>query len=449
MSDFEGLLWTLDGDPRLSSTIANLTLLDQAPDEDRLVRRLAFAASAVPRLRQRVVPSPGGLAPPTWVDVADFDVRDHIRRVDLGRRVGRRALLDATMAIVAEPFDRSRPLWEFILVDHLADGRAALLLRIHHTLTDGQGGLRISQHYIDLERDAPDPDPMPIEMASPPPSPLTDGLGRLARRQIDTARRCAHDVAGLVVHPDALWRRGVDRASALRSAVGQAGLGEHWLSPLWTSRSLDRRLDVLDIPLDASKAAAHTLGGTVNDLFVTGALAAAGDYHRRLGCDVDELRVAMPISTRTGHGAGGNMFSPSQTSLPAGKMSAAERFAMVHQSLSATKGTQAIAIVESLAATLNLLPDQLLVWAGAKAAGSVDFVASNLRASGRDVFLAGALMERNYPVGPLAGTAFNITTMSYRGVLCMGVVTDTAAVSDAKLLRRCLERSYQELLAVA
>ena len=448
MSDFEGLLWTLDGDPRLSSTIANLTLLDRRPDEARLIRRLGSAAASVPRLRQRVVPSPGGLAPPSWVDVADFDVRDHVRRLDLGKRVGRRALLDATMAAVAEPFDRDRPLWEFVLVDHLADGGAGLLLRIHHTLTDGQGGLRISRHYIDLERDAPDPDPVPMPVAAPAATGVTDGIGRLARRQVDLARRRVADVADLFVHPDELWRRRLDGASALRSAVSQAGIGDHWLSPLWTERSLDRRLDVLDISLDETVTVAHALGVTVNDVFVTGALAAAGDYHRRKGVPTDDLRVAMPVSTRTGEVAGGNMFSPTQTTLPAGEMSQRERVAAVHEALRATKGAQAISLVESLAGTLNLLPHQLLVWAGARAAGSVDFVTSNLRASRRDVYLAGARMEKNYPVGPLAGTAFNITTMSYRGLLCMGVVTDTAAIDDPKLLRRCLERSYRELLAL-
>ena len=79
-------------------------------------------------------------------------------------------------------------------------------------------------------------------------------------------------------------------------------------------------------------------------------------------------------------------------------------------------------------------------------AGVLDFVTSNLRAAPMDVFMAGALVESNYPLGPVAGTAFNLTTMSYRGSLCMGVVIDSAAIAEPKRLVRCLQRSFADLL---
>ncbi len=196
-----------------------------------------------------------------------------------------------------------------------------------------------------------------------------------------------------------------------------------------------------------AKAAAARLGGTVNDFFVAGAVAAAGDYHRQCGSDVDELRVAMPISTRQGdRSAGGNLFSPSQTLLPAGDMSPAERFCAVRDRLATTKSERALGAVESLAGTLNRLPHPFLVWAGYRASSIVDFVTSNMRAAPIDVYLAGALMESNYPIGPLAGTAFNLSTMSYRGTLNMGLVTDPAAVDQPDLLRKGIERAYRDLL---
>ena len=50
-------------------------------------------------------------------------------------------------------------------------------------------------------------------------------------------------------------------------------------------------------------------GGSVNDFFVAGAAGGAGAYHRELGADVDELRISMPVSTRTDRSVGGNAFS--------------------------------------------------------------------------------------------------------------------------------------------
>ena len=54
MSDAEGLMWRLEKDPYLSSTVANLTVLDSAPDMERLAQRMLRATRIVPRLRQRV-----------------------------------------------------------------------------------------------------------------------------------------------------------------------------------------------------------------------------------------------------------------------------------------------------------------------------------------------------------------------------------------------------------
>ena len=454
MTDFEALMWNLDADPRLSSVIANITILDRSPDWDRLVRRLDRASVLVPRLRQHVATSPGGMVPPRWVDDPTFALDHHVRRITLKGRRSRRAALDAAMEIFEEPFDRNRPLWDFVVIDGMADGRAAMLQRLHHALTDGIGGLRISEQFIDFEREAPEPDPVEAPTAVvEPPNPWGDlgqAVGEVARRQVDLARHAAEDAWAVLSSPQDLVSRGKDGLDVLRSTARQARLAERRRSPLWTERSLHRRLDTIDISLADARVAASALGGTVNDFFVSGAVAAAGDYHRRCGSEVDDLRVAMPISTRHGDkSAGGNLFSPSQTVLPAGDMPAADRFEAVRDLLATTKAEKSLGAVESLAGTLNRLPHPLLVWAGYRASSIVDFVTSNMRAAPIDVYLAGALMESNYPIGPLAGTAFNLSTMSYRGTLNMGLVTDPAAVDQPDLLRRCMEKAYKDLLRAA
>ena len=64
MSDAEGLMWRLEKDPYLSSTFANVTVLDRAPDMDRLRARLERATHVIPRRRQRVQPVPANLTAP-------------------------------------------------------------------------------------------------------------------------------------------------------------------------------------------------------------------------------------------------------------------------------------------------------------------------------------------------------------------------------------------------
>lgn len=58
------------------------------------------------------------------------------------------------------------------------------------------------------------------------------------------------------------------------------------------------------------------------------------------------------------------------------------------------------------------------------------------------LFLAGAQILENYPVGPLGGVAFNLTLLSYAGSLDMGVNIDTAVVTEPDLLRHSLQRAF-------
>ena len=83
-------MWNLDKDPHLTSVFANVTVLDCPPDREYLRRKLGRAVLEIPRLRQRVVPAFGRLAPPTWEE--DPDLRPRLPpAVDGAGRHGRRA----------------------------------------------------------------------------------------------------------------------------------------------------------------------------------------------------------------------------------------------------------------------------------------------------------------------------------------------------------------------
>jgi diacylglycerol O-acyltransferase len=127
-------------------------------------------------------------------------------------------------------------------------------------------------------------------------------------------------------------------------------------------------------------------------------------------------------------------------------MTAVERFASVHDSLRAVKSERVLGSVEGAASAINLLPSAAVLRTGQRMAGAVDFVCSNVKAAPFDLFIGGAFMEANYPIGPLAGTAFNLTTMSYRGWMFLGLLVDPAAVEDPQRLLDDLVSAYHELL---
>lgn len=450
MSDAEALMWNLEKDPHLSASIANITILDRTPDRARLLERLRQAVMMVPRLHQKVVPALGRLAPPEWREDPDFDLDHHVRWLALPGAGTERDLLDLVASLVGQAFDRTRPLWEFVVIEGLEGGRTAMLQKLHHAVTDGEGGLRMSEQFIDLERDAQGP----IAIRRPPPPPIEaslldttlDTATHNLRRGLGVLRRSAGEAAGIVRHPERAVSMGRDGAELARSALRQLAVTDHARSPLWTERSLRRRIELLQVPFDEAHGAARALGGSLNDLLVTAASGAAGALHRAAGRPVDELRISMPVSTRTDRSAGGNSFTPTRVLVPAGIEDPVERFTAVHDRLVATKGEKAIAVMSGLAGLANLLPTSVLVRLARQQVETVDFAVSNVRGAPIPLYIAGARMLANHPVGPTGGTAFNLTLMSYDGQLDMGLNVDAGAVADPAALRAAIEAEFRVLV---
>src|SRR3954453_15028394 len=129
MTDFEALMWNLEKDPRLSSNIANMSILDCAPDMASLRATMDRASVVYPRLRQRVSPVFGRLAPPKWEPDPNFDLDHHLKPGTLGGRGSRAELYRLATSLFMDPFDRTRPLWEFVIIDGLRGGKAAMVQR--------------------------------------------------------------------------------------------------------------------------------------------------------------------------------------------------------------------------------------------------------------------------------------------------------------------------------
>ena len=91
----------------------------------------------MPSLRWRVQRVPLRLHHPVVIEDPDFDLDYHLRHATVAAPGGPREL-DALVASLGERhFDRRHPLWQFTLVDGLADGRQAGIYRVQHALQDG------------------------------------------------------------------------------------------------------------------------------------------------------------------------------------------------------------------------------------------------------------------------------------------------------------------------
>jgi diacylglycerol O-acyltransferase / wax synthase len=203
---------------------------------------------------------------------------------------------------------------------------------------------------------------------------------------------------------------------------------------------------VYTLSLPAMKRAAARLGGTVNDVFITGLTSAFRRYHVGRGSDCEELRMAMPVNTRTRGDDAPNRFSPARLLVPLVPDDPTERFAFIRERLGGAKSEASLNAVDALAGVVSTLPTSLLVGLARSQVRTIDFAASNLRGSPVSLYLAGARIAANYPLGPRTGSAVNITVLSYCDDVHMGINLDPAAIEDVDAFMDDIAKSFSELL---
>lgn len=451
MSDSDALMWTIEKDPLLRSTIMAVALLDQAPDHHRVRDKIERGLRMIPRLRQRAAAPPFRVAPPQWVADPHFDLDYHLRHVRCPGDGTLRDLLDFAAPLAMQGFDRARPLWEFTVVEGMADGKAALIQKVHHSVTDGVGGMELAMMLLDLERE-PSADPGPVEPLSDAerPSPLEllrSGMDHVRRRQLGIARRTAAAAPAVARDVVGTTRAAAETARSLARLLTPATTP---LSPIMGARSLSVHFDLLTAPLAETKAAAAKADGKLNDAFVAAVAGGLDRYHRRHGVTVDALRMTMPISIRgAGDAMGGNAFVPARFPVPIGIEDPVERMRAVRGLVKEQRGEPALAFTDAIAGVLNRLPTGAVTQLFGSMLKGIDFVTSNVPGAPFPVYLAGAKVEGNFAFGPLSGAATNVTLLSYLDELQIGVNTDPAAVPDPDVFLACLQEGFDEIRKVA
>ena len=449
MTPADAVMWTIEQDPVLRSTVTTVALLDRAPDYSALRRRLLDAGAVVPRLRQRVQRPARPGRRPRWVPDQDFDIDYHVRRLAPVGLCDLPDVLDLARVSAMAGLDRDRPLWEFSVVEGLAEGRAAFILKFHHCVTDGVGGIALAMQILDRTRQGrARPAAGAPGTAPDPPAPGAWPLGRAAGA-----------VAGAAVRGV-----GVARAAAqvaLRPGPGAAALVDNarWtgrllapvsepLSPVMRGRSTVWRYDAFDVPLADVRRAAAAAGGSVNDVFLTAVTAGLRRYHRAHGHDTAELRMTLPISLRReGDPLGGNRFTPVRFPVPLGSgRDPAGQTRLVGSLVREWREGPAPALTDRLASLLCRLPADVLTGLFGRMLKNVDFVATNVPGLPFPMYLAGAELLRQYAFAPLSGAALNVALLSHTDWACIGVNTDAVAVPDHRLLTACLRDGFAEAL---
>ena len=308
MSDEDALMWIIEKDPILRSTIVAVALFDRPPDFDRLRARIDRATCLIPRFRQRVLSPPFRVGPPRWSVESTFDLDFHLRRMRLPAPGTERTLLDALQPMASAGIRPGAPV-----VGVHAD-RRPLRRRRHRTrrVRDegaphrdrrrGRHGAARAARRPHRRRDRarptrrPRPRPRSMDARALMRESLVHSSRRIARRRpppagTGGARRARDDARS-----GARGQR-ARRAPRARS-VGSSHRRMEPMSPVMRDRGLGRRLDVFDLPLDDLRRAAKATEGSLNDVFVAAILGGLHRYHERHGECPDSLRMTLPINLR-------------------------------------------------------------------------------------------------------------------------------------------------------
>ena len=454
MRDSDALMCTIEKDPALRSTITTTIVLDSTVPRELLTQKFERLSRVIPRLRQRVRSNPLSIAPPRWEYDPNFDLHFHLWWVKAPGKAQMRDLLSIAEPIAMSGFDRARPLWRAVVVEGLPGKKSAIIMKIHHAVTDGVGGMKLQLELFDMSPDAPEremPAKPTIHVLSQPER-FADAFEHQRKLQLDMVKRTATGVLGTFTSalsdPVGTLSSGGELAASVTRTLRPSS---HPMSPLMTGRSLSTRFDVLTLKLDETKRAAKAGGGKLNDAFVGGVARGLYLYHLAHGIDCDMLRMAIPISVRTPEmeNVAGNAFVPARIELPVDAEDPRETMRQVRELVQHARVEPANDLIEPLASIINRFPTSTVTALFGSMVKTVDFTTSNVPGAPFPIYLAGARVLSQFPFGPLAGAALNITLLSYQNDLNIGITSDPAAVPDPDVLIASLEKGFDEILSVA
>lgn len=415
---------------------------------DAVRGRVAERLHLFPRFRKRVVELPLGLGRPVWVDDDRFDITHHVRHLEVPAPGGRAELERLCERLQMEVLDRAHPLWELWFLTGLADGRVAMVEKVHHAMVDGVSGVEVAAALLDLE-----PEPSPLEVPPWEPVPGPDPLPLLAATRWEWLAQpveVARDVASMV---RTAARLGAHLEGAVDALFGFLRPDTHVVgSSLNQAVGVRRHLAAVTVPLDEVKRTGRQFDATVNDVVLAAVagglrtlLEGRGEPHHHL-----DMRALVPVSIRSDdeHLALGNRVSALAGTLPVSEPSPIERLGAARDAMAALKRHHQADGTELILEGIELLPPALLAVAARVIHHQplVNVVVTNIPGPPMPLYFLGARMVESVPIVPLGGNlTLGIAILSYDGNLTLGLHADRDACPDLAVLADAVRDEFEML----
>jgi diacylglycerol O-acyltransferase / wax synthase len=444
-----------DEDAHISMAIASIAVFEgPPPSHEEFLTYLAGRLPLVPRYRQKLRTVPFRLGRPVLVDDPDFDLRYHVRRTALPKPGGDEQLAELMAEVMSQRLDRDHPLWEYWVVEGLAQGRWVLISKVHHCLVDGVSGTDLYRVIFDF---SPEPSPPITDDRSAGAEPTA--LELVAQAALDNAMLPARDALALgsaVANPGGAIRQatGTARAMARLAPALRPATGSSLSGPI----GRQRRYTWTRASLDDIKKIKRELGGTVNDVVLA---AITGGFRALLLARGEQpgphmVRSLVPVSVRAPgeESVYGNQVSAVLADLPVHIADPEERLAAVRTELEDLKASKEHMAGQALVALGGYTLYPLASWWVRLALGlpqqDITTVTTNVPGPGQPLYGMGRRLLEIIPYVPIATTVrTGISIFSYNGNVTFGITGDFAANPDLDVLAQGIEQGVSELLVAA
>jgi WS/DGAT/MGAT family acyltransferase len=425
-----------------------------------VARRMHMA----PVFTRKLALMPFDLANPVWIHDDDIDLDYHVRHMILPKPGSMQQLEALAARLHSMLLDRSRPLWEFYVIEGLADGRIGFYGKVHHAAVDGQAGVAMATSMFDLT-----PEPRAVK---PPRATHANtyqlGVAELLAaalqnqfQQLLHSLRLLPTVASTVLGAarEAIATRRGESAEDRAARKAEAPASRFKLAPATPfnhSITNQRAFSAVSLPLPEIKSLGKAVGASINDVVLWLCSTALRAYLKEGGELPEQSLVAMvPISLRQeGDTTANNQVAGTMLDLATQIADPAERLKAIKRGTAAMKkqmGTFRGVIPTDFPSLGSpwLISGLAALYGRSRIADWLrvsNVTISNVPGSKVDVYLVGAKMTDYYPLSIVVhGVALNITVQSHVDQLCFGLIACRRAVPDVRELGHQVTRAMAQL----
>ncbi|WP_226468355.1 WS/DGAT/MGAT family O-acyltransferase [Luteimonas panaciterrae] len=430
--------------------ITGVLMFEEQMSLERLKQVIDKRFLSYSRFRQKAVDSPTGAS---WVDDPHFELDWHVQLAALTGRGDKRSLERFVSQLASSPLDKSRPLWQFHLVERYQGG-SALVARLHHSYADGIALVQVLLSLTDTSRDAGKDKALVKTWLK------EDGV-EVARRvgAVERYAKLGGKMLGkgmeVMQDPTLAAMLAKEGGEITRELLQALTLPDDPPSLLRGKLGVSKRVAwAQPLDLEEVKAVGRACDCTVNDVLMAAAAGALRDYMIERGEDVDgiTLRATVPVNLRPLEHAKklGNHFGLVFLDLPVGEPNPIRRLEHVAECMNQLKSSRQAIVAYGLLAALGMAPQVVQELALELFSRKATAVATNVPGPQQPLYLAGCtIRELMFWVPQTGSIGVGISIMSYNGHVHFGLIADAKLIPDPDAVIRRFGTEFDKLLYLA